>query len=348
MSRARLRGAAPACLVFGLLAGPALAQTKPTSSLDCPRKATAEERLACYVQAYDGIVECTGAALADRLACYDGVAQYQWPEGSGKVPTRTMLGWKIRDKIGIDAIGDYAIEKTGAKLELGRNDGDNFSTTKVAALYLGRAINAAGWTPFGGVGWKRDTSDPSKRSDVRELSGGLTGAINSKPGGFAVYPTAQLTGRWKLYTQTREAIATLNGDVFVPSWHRSDKTLAWSVVPVIGFAASSVDDNVATTSDGAYLGAYAGVRFDYTPKAVFPRLTVAGKIRAYRDAKAPSGADKRKVERGSMTLSYDLADPETKTGVVPSIALTLERGLDPIAGEGPARKRTLALTVRYN
>lgn len=320
----------------------------PTTSLDCERAPDDATRLACYQTLYKGIVKCTGAALAARLTCYDTVSKRVIPEG-GPVPGRALLGWKVRSKVGVDTLGDYAADKEGATLEVGHSKGDSFSSVKLAALYIGAGGGKAGWNPFYGLGWKRDTSDPAKRSDTREITAGITGAITSVRGdSLGLHPTLTGTARKLVYTQGTELAATGHTDVYVPAMNFSNKSLAYSLVPVLGLTASSLEDNDPASADGVTVGAYAGVRFEYQPKDVFPRLTLSGKLQAYLDGKTPTGAPKRRTQYGLLSFGYDLADPETKVGWVPAIVLKFERGLDPVGGEGPARKVSLALTIRYD
>ena len=317
----------------------ACAQTNTT--LNCENKTGPAERLACYEQLYAGVVICAGKSQAERLTCYDGVAERVIPEG-GTVPGRKLLGWKVREKIGVDTVGDYAAEAGGAKFELGRSDGTNYSTSKVAALYLADPVGKAGWNPFYGIGWNRDSSDPTKRLDSREVAVGITGAAGS------FQPTLLVVARKKLYSQAREFGLTAHSDLYVPALDYANKSLIYSLVPLFGLAVTSLDDNDATTTDGTFAGGYVGVRFEYKPKDLFPRVTVSGKLQAYADAKVPSGSAKRQTQYGSLSLGYDLIDPETKAGWVPAIKLSLQRGADPVGGEAPARKITLALTARYN
>lgn len=334
---------APA-LAFGQTT-PALA---PTTELDCDRITDDAARLACYQTLYKGIVKCTGAALAARLSCYDMVSKRVIPDG-GKVPRRDLLGWKVRSKVGVDTVGDYAADKEGATLEIGRSKGDAFSSVKLAAVYIDAGDGKAGWNPFYAFGWNRDTSDPTKRSDTRELSAGITGAITSAEGNaLGLYPTLIGTARKRVYTQGTEVVVTGHADVYVPALNFSYKSLAFSLVPVAGLTGASLDDKDPASADGVTIGAYAGMRFEYQPKEVIPRLTLSGKLQAYLDAKAPNGSSKRRTQYGLLSFGYDLADPETKVGWVPALVLKFERGLDPVGGLGPARKVSLALTVRFN
>lgn len=335
----------PPLLALALVACSSHAQVSTT--LDCADKPDATARLACLELLYTGVAACTGVSQDARLTCYDQVARRKLPE-DGKVPPRKLLGWKVRDKVAVDTLGNYAAEKGGATLELGRDKGVGSSKTKVAALYLAEPVGQAGWNPFYGIGWQRDSSDPAKRSDARELTAGITGAALSAGGSMGLYPTVLASVRKRLYTQATELVLTAHGDVYVEGLNYSDKSLSFSLVPVVGLAASSLRDKDAKSADGSMLGAYAGARFEYVPKGVFPRLTVSGKLQLYADAKAPAGAAKRQTQYGLLGLGYDLADPESKTGWVPSIKFTLEHGAEPVSGEGADRKVGLSLNIRFN
>lgn len=322
--------------------------TEPSTKLDCEKKSDESTRLACYQGLYRGIVKCTAAAQGARLTCYDTVSRRVIPEG-GKVPGRPLLGWKVRSKVGVDSLGDLATDKGGATLEVGHTKGDTYSSVNLAALYIDKLLGQAGWNPFYGVAWKRDTSDPTKRTDSREISAGITGAITSARGdSLELFPTFIATARKKVYTEGTELAATAHADVYVPKLNFSSKALAYSLVPVAGLTVGSLHDNDATSSDGSTVGGYAGVRFEYQPKEVFPRVTLSGKLQAYADAKAPAGGKKRQTQYGLLSVGYDLVDPEATAGWVPAISLKLERGLDPVGGAGPDKKVSLVLTVRFN
>lgn len=335
-------------VAVGLLCASA-ASAQPQTDLACHGEADPAARLACYESVYKKISACTGAAAADRLTCYDLAAQRQLDEGSE--PPRSLLGWKLRDKVSVNGLGEYAAEKTGAKLELNRTKGNTASVVKLAGLYLGPAVGPSGWNPFVGLGWKRDTSDPAKRSDSRELTVGITGAAGTSGSGRSevdYFLTFLGVARHKLYKPAHEHGLAAHGDLYVPSWNYSSKALDYAVVPNAGLWSASLNDEDPARADGVYWGGYVGLRFEVKPKKDFPRWTVSGRLQAYADAGAPATAEKRRVQRGTLTVRYDLADPEAKRGWVPAIALTLERGLDPVADEGPARKVGLAFTVRYN
>lgn len=325
------------------------ASAQPQTGLACHGEADPAARLACYEALYKLVSACTGAAAADRLTCYDLAAQRKPDEGT--VPPRSLLGWKLRDKVGVNGLGEFAAEKTGAKLELNRTKGNTASVVKLAGLYLAPALGPSGWNPFVGLGWKRDTSDPAKRADSRELSLGLTGAVwdpGSGGSNLGYYPTFLAVARHKLYKPAQEHGLAAHVDLYVPRLNYSSKVLDYAVVPTAGLWSASLNDEDPASADGIYWGGYVGVRFELKPKQQFPRWTVSGRLQAYADAGAPASAEKRRTQRGTLTVRYDLADPEAKRGWVPAIALTLERGLDPVADEGPARKVGLSFTVRYN
>jgi hypothetical protein len=264
--------------------------------------------------------------------------------------------WKIRDSGTVSPIGFADVGTKPGLLQVGRSDGKDFSTAKVAVVGVIRAIDQPngffdGWEPFLGASWDRDTSAKTPK-DLRQVLVGISGQIGSpKPDGVSAFPTVRLGYKDDSKANAKGAFLNTHVDVIYLPWVNSSEGAginSWAFVPYLGLYAESAHAAPAATQDGSFVGSYAGGKLEYKLGVIAERLSVTGQGQYYRDFRAPVNVGKRVHRFASLGIKYDLVDPKTKTGWVPSVSLSWQRGTEPVTGEGPSRKTVLGFGVKFD
>jgi hypothetical protein len=291
---------------------------------------------------------------AKRLACYDKQLEYK-PEKAPEVKKRDDITWKVRDSGTVSPVGNADIGAKAAQFQYGKEDGEDYTKVKASVVGVFKAINQVGffegWSPFVGVSWDRDTQAKTPKN-MRQVFVGITGAANeASPKGTAFLPTFRLG--YKHDSKSRTGGGWVNAHVDVIDIRLvddpEDKGLnSKAIVPYIGIYSAATHTSPGAPADGTYYGPYLGLKAEFKLGAVLDRLSLNVKGQVYRDAHAPTGIEKVRRRFGSVGFQYDLVDPETKKGWVPSISLTWQKGTDPVTEEGPGEKTLLGLTIKYD
>ncbi len=268
----------------------------------------------------------------------------------------SLVTWKIRDASAISPAGLADVGGGPALFQLGRSDGQSFSTIRLAALGAFRGIDTPGffegWEPFVALGWERDSgTDPPK--DQRQFVLGLTGQVRD-PGidGTTFLPTLRLGHRQERHTDTRSDFANLHVDVIHLPWVGGDQGEGlnyYALIPFAGVLFGNARSRIPDPAlEGGRVGLYAGIRGEAQLYALLPRLTAVASAQWYQDVRAPAASEKRGERFTTVGVRYDLVDPAAKAGWIPSLSLSYQQGTDPVTGEGPARRTVLGLGVKFN
>jgi hypothetical protein len=290
-----------------------------------------------------------------RLACYDKRAGYQ-PKEAPKPEERPAIKWKVRDSGTVSPIGFADVGTKPGLFQVGRTDGEDFTTAKVAVIGVIKAINQPegffdGWEPFVGASWDRDTSAKTPK-DLRQVLIGISGQIGTPgPRGVSAFPTLRLGYKDDIKAHTSGAFINAHVDIIYLPWVNTpelDGKNSWAFVPYVGMYSSALHSSPESPEDGTYTGPYAGAKLEVNLGAIAERLSFTGQGQYYRDVSVPGEADKRTLRFATVGLKYDLVDPKAKKGWVPSLSLSWQRGTEPVTGEGPSRKTVLGFGVKFD
>lgn len=300
--------------------------------------------------------ECLALQKTDeRLACYDRQTGFQ-PKEAPKVEQRPAVRWKVRDSGTVSPVGAADIGSKAGQFQIGDSDGKNFTTAKVGIVGVGRAINRPGgffdgWEPFFGLSWDRDTSAKVPK-DLRQYVVGITGQVFAPPpGGTTAMPTVRFGYRDEKKAHTSGGFANLHVDIIHLPWVTSPEgpgLNAPAFVPFLGVLTRASNASPGATTDGTYTGLYLGAKYELKLGAIVERLSASAQAQYFKEVAAPGANDKLRMRYVSVGLKYDLVDPKATSGWVPSLSLTHQHGTDPVSGEGPAKKTTLALGVKFD
>lgn len=332
-----------------------------TLSLSAMAQAKPEEPDAPKLK--DCVAERKDPAL--RLKCFDDFAERSAKkEEADKAKARAEstaeadkpIRWRLRNSGTITTAYDADLGKKPAQFQIGRADGKDFTAVQAAAVGVFKRINSPGsffntWEGFTALAWDRDTAAKSPH-DARTLIGGISGPVfTSGPDDLQVLATARVGYAVDVLKDTSESFVNLHGDILLLPLLRRKQTDDNNVilpVPFVGMLARRVSSNPASPDDGRRTGFYAGIKAETQLYRFLPRLTAAASAQWFRDTRVPSGTAKRTDKFFDAALNYDLVDPKTKKGWVPSITLTRQVGMDPVGGQGPSHKTVLALSVKYD
>jgi len=290
-----------------------------------------------------------------RLACYDMKTGFQ-PKEQPKADERPAVRWKVRDSGTVSPIGFADVGTKPGLFQVGRTDGTDFTSAKVAIVGVGRAINQPdgffdGWEPFVGVSWDRDTS-AKKPKDLRQAVVGISGQIGTPgPTDVSAFPTFRIGYKKDVKADKNRGFLNAHLDVIYIPWVNSPEGLgknSSAFVPYIGLYSEATRTNPSTSNDGTYLGAYLGAKWEVKLGAIAERLTLTAQGQVYRDGNTPISEINRTLRFGTIGLKYDLVDPKAKQGWVPSLSLSWQRGTEPVTGEGPTRKTVLGFGVKFD
>jgi len=290
-----------------------------------------------------------------RLACYDNKTGFQ-PKEAPKADERPAVSWKVRDSGTVSPIGFADVGTKPGLFQIGRTDGVDFTSAKVALVGVGRAINQPqgffdGWEPFVGVSWDRDTSAKTPK-DLRQVLVGISGQIGTPgPTGVSAFPTLRIGYKDEVKAHTSGGFVNAHFDIIYLPWVNSPEVSgknSSAFVPYLGLYSDSAHASPSTSQDGTYLGAYLGAKLEVKLGAIVERLSLTGQGQYYRDSTTPGSEEKRTLRFGTVGLKYDLVDPNAKQGWVPSLSLSWQRGTEPVTGEGPSRKTVLGFGVKFD
>lgn len=307
-------------------------------------------------QATPSVDECLKLEKSEaRLTCYDKNHNYQ-PKETPKAEERPPIKWKVRDSGTVSPIGFADVGTKPSLFQVGRTDGKDFTTAKLAVVGVFRAINQPdgffdGWEPFVGTSWDKDTSSKTPK-DLRQVLVGISGQVGTPgPLGISAFPTLRLGYKDEVTAHTQGAFANLHVDVIYLPWVNTPEVSgsnSWALVPYVGLYSAASHASPVTFQDGIYTGSYTGAKLEVKLGAIAERLSLTGQGQYYRDASVPGGVDKRTLHFGSVGLKYDLVDPKAKKGWGPSLSLSWQQGNEPVTGEGPSRKTVLGFGVKFD
>lgn len=264
--------------------------------------------------------------------------------------------WKLRDTSTITPGGEYDIGAKPASVQLGTSEGKSISTAKISVFGVLQPINGGPldtWERFFNVAWDRDISAKTPK-DLRQFIVGMEG--NLLTGSFASTGQAHLTlragHRDDVRSDTRGSFLNANADLYYIPWisgkRGEDVTHRGIYFPVGLLVEKTKSADANAGPEGTRSSLYAGVRFETDLNAILPRLSANASTQWFRDIRVPSGADKRRTRYSALGITYDLVDPKSKTGWVPSLSLARQVGTDPVTGEGPVRKTVFGLGVKFD
>ncbi|SOD24107.1 hypothetical protein SAMN05518800_1226 [Variovorax sp. YR752] len=264
--------------------------------------------------------------------------------------------WRLRDTSAITASGEYDVGSKPASVQLGTSEGKSISTAKISVFGVLQPINGGPldtWEPFFNVAWDRDISAKTPK-DLRQFIVGMEG--NLLTGSFAstgqAYLTLRAGHRDDVRSDTRGSFFNANADLYYIPWisgkRGKDVTHRGIYFPVGLLVEKTKSANASAGPEGTRSSLYAGIRFETDLNAILPRLSANASTQWFRDVSVPSSTDKRHPRYSTLGITYDLVDPKTKTGWVPSISLTRQVGTDPVTGEGPVRKTVFGLGVKFD
>lgn len=291
---------------------------------------------------------------APRLKCYEKVAGRK-PKENPPGELGGFKGWQVRDSGSIAPEGDQDLGKKAALLQAGRTDGANFTTASVGvfAIFSANHPDAPawnGWQPFLGATWDRDTSAKTPK-DLKQVVAGITDSIHFGPmdRANALLPTFRIG--YKDESKAQETAGFVNAhvelvlDVLTRYAEGKDKNTPL-LVPYFGLYAQTSHTKPAADTDGSALSGYVGAHAGYKLNAILEGLSATAQGQWYHDISAPGKSVRHRF--ASAGLQYDLVDPDTKKGWVPSISLTWQHGTEPVTGEGPGQKAVLGFGAKFN
>lgn len=308
----------------------------------CEQPLVGDDLRRCRLTLGRRMLDCTvHADHASRGSCFDSIARKS-PADPERL-NRPHPGWRLRDEIAINGIGQLTAGKNGAKLTYSEDAGNDTLKGAVAALYVWRN-SESDWQPFGGVGWKGDHSTATKSES---LSLALGAQSSMEAGTWTVQPTVLLSHRQARFGGNDITQLTANNDVLIPGWSGLTRFgLSYELVPLAGVNVANVSSDVGES--GLTAGAYAGLRFALQLKKLFPRTVVEGFGQWYGDMSPLPGTRRRYVRFWTTKLVHNLADPAKTTGWIPAIVLNVANGTEPVRGDTGLDKVSFELSVRFD